>query len=748
MRLRSHLVLLVVAALVPPLIFTAYVMRQDLAEQREILDRGMRTTARALSLAVDGEIKSSLAILETLAASDNLDSGDLKGFHELCVRATAGREGAYIVLFDRLGQQLVNSSRPFGVPLPNPLRETKAVSADARYPLLPLGGAAPVRKVLETGRPVVSDLFIALDSRRPTIGINIPVVREGALRYVLEMSIEPEPLVRGLLAQRLPEDFVASLLDSQGLVIARTHNFAGRLGTPLAPQLAAQARKADEGTGEGRTREGMDVVHAFTRSQTTGWTISLGVSQEVIGASMSRSLGLLTGGAAITLILGIGAAIVLGRRISRPISLLAGSAGAMARGEHADLNVSAVRELRELHGALVEAGQAVRERATEHERRLAAEEADRAKDEFLAMLSHELRNPLAALTTAAHVLRAAPPGDAATAGAQGVIERQTQHMVRLIEDLLDITRVRLGKLSLKQETLDLAAVVSEVAQPWRAAGPLAGRATMSMQLSPVWVHADRARLEQIVSNLLDNALKFTPASGEVHVGVRQEGEKAVLQVTDNGRGIARESLSRIFDPFVQGEPTLDGGGDGDGLGLGLALVRRLAELHEGAVSAESDGAGHGAVFTVWFPAVAAVSEPRLAPSKLESGASLRRVLVIEDNHDARQMLGAVLEMDGHEVREAKDGASGLTIAAEVNPDVVVVDIGLPDIDGYEVARRLRAGAGGRTIALIALTGYGGGEDHGRARAAGFDAHLVKPVSMERLAQVIAELAASSRATPA
>jgi CheY-like chemotaxis protein len=224
--------------------------------------------------------------------------------------------------------------------------------------------------------------------------------------------------------------------------------------------------------------------------------------------------------------------------------------------------------------------------------------------------------------------------------------------------------------------------------------------------------------------------------------VRQEGEKALLKVTDNGRGIARESLSRIFDLFVQGEQSL-ARGEG-GLGLGLALVRRLAELHDGAVSAESDGAGHGAVFTAWFPAVAALHEPRRAPSKLQSGPSPRRVLVIEDNQDARQMLRAVLRMDGHEVREAKDGASGLTVAAEENPEVVVVDIGLPDIDGYEVARRLRAGAGGRTMALIALTGYGGDEEEGRARAAGFDAHLVKPVSVERLAQVIAEIAASSR----
>jgi PAS domain S-box-containing protein len=233
----------------------------------------------------------------------------------------------------------------------------------------------------------------------------------------------------------------------------------------------------------------------------------------------------------------------------------------------------------------------------------ALRDADRHKDEFLAMLGHELRNPLAALTTAAHVLRAAKPGDEVAAGAQGIIERQTRHMGRLIEDLLDLTRVRLGKLSLRREALDLAELVSQVVQSWGAAGALAGRATVSLDLAPVWINGDRARLEQILSNLLDNALKFTPASGTIKVSVRQHGEKAMLRVEDNGRGIARESLSRVFDPFVQGEPSLDR--SKGGLGFGLALVRRLTELHEGSVSAESAGIGHGAVFTAWFPAVAA-----------------------------------------------------------------------------------------------------------------------------------------------
>ncbi len=376
----------------------------------------------------------------------------------------------------------------------------------------------------------------------------------------------------------------------------------------------------------------------------------------------------------------------------------------------------------------------------------ALRDADRHKDVFLAMLGHELRNPLAALTSAAHVLRAGAPGDVASVGAQEVIERQTQHMVRLIEDLLDITRIRLGKLSLKRETFDLANLVSDVTQAWRAAGSLAGRSGLSLNLSPAWVYADRARLEQIFSNLLANALKFTPAGEAIEVKVWQQGQKAKLQVKDNGRGIAPQSLNSIFEPFVQGEQRLERG-DG-GLGLGLALVKRLAELHDGSVCAESGGPGQGALFTVEFPASVPAHERGVPRSKPETGTVRRRVLVIEDKDDARQMLCAALAMEGHDVRAAEDGARGLSVAAESSPDAVIIDIGLPDMDGYEVARRLRAATNGAAPVLIALTAYGREDDQGRAREAGFHAHLVKPATAERLTQLIAKFAASNRAASA
>src|SRR5262249_7489749 len=216
------------------------------------------------------------------------------------------------------GQQLINSSRPFGSALPNPFRETKPPAADPRYPLLPVGGAAPVRKVFETGQPVASDLFVALDSRRPTIGIAIPVMRDGRVAYVLEMSVDPDALLRLLMDQRPDPDSVVSLLDSKGLVIARTLDQSRVVGLPLAPELMGPVARSDEASGLGHTREGNAVFRVFTRSALTGWIVSLGVSQAVIAGYMTRSIVLLSGATAVALLVGVGAAVILGKRISTP----------------------------------------------------------------------------------------------------------------------------------------------------------------------------------------------------------------------------------------------------------------------------------------------------------------------------------------------------------------------------------------------------------------------------------------------
>lgn len=364
----------------------------------------------------------------------------------------------------------------------------------------------------------------------------------------------------------------------------------------------------------------------------------------------------------------------------------------------------------------------------------------RAKDEFLAMLGHELRNPLGAVAAALGILNAGNAPAEATERAHAVIGRQIAHLSRLVNDLLDVARVTSGKVMLVQRPLDLASLVSELMGAWRSTGRFQWH-QVTLDVRPVWVSADETRLEQILSNLVGNALKYTPAGGRVTVWVGPAGEAAVLEVADTGRGIPPELMGRVFDLFVQGDRSLDR--PAGGLGVGLTLVRTLAERHGGVVEARSEGPGKGAVFTVRLPRIpAAMEQPgHLVAKPCATGAMRRRILVVEDNEDAREMLRTVLTIQGHEVYAAADGLAAVDMAAILAPDVALIDVGLPGLNGYETARRIRAGEGGKSAVLIALTGYGRGEDRERALSAGFDVHLAKPVSLETLSVIIAQHAA-------
>ena len=362
--------------------------------------------------------------------------------------------------------------------------------------------------------------------------------------------------------------------------------------------------------------------------------------------------------------------------------------------------------------------------------RQGAEAANSAKDEFLAMLGHELRNPLGAISNAAHVLGMAQDAGPLVDRVHGIISRQVVQLGRVVDDLLDVSRVTSGKIALDRKPLDLAELARRVAALVGATAH-----TLSVEAAEVWVDADPARLEQVVVNLLDNAVKYTPAGGEICVLVASEGGDAVLSVRDSGVGIAAELLPRVFDLFVQGDHSLDR--SRGGLGIGLTLVRRLVEKHGGAVTAASEGAGKGTIFTVRLPAIARPLESR-PPARPPRPAAARRVLLVEDNADSRQMLRDLIHLLGHEVHEAGDGVTGLDLALKLEPDLALVDVGLPGMDGYEVARRLRAHPGGRRLRLVAVTGYGLPEDRERAYAAGFDLHLVKPVDPARIAELLAD----------
>jgi len=372
----------------------------------------------------------------------------------------------------------------------------------------------------------------------------------------------------------------------------------------------------------------------------------------------------------------------------------------------------------------------------EVEDRQVAERQNHAKDEFLAMLGHELRNPLSAISSAASLIGLPGVSLDGVGRAKKIIQRQSQHLGRIVDDLLDLSRAMSGKIRLSRAPLDLATLVASSLETYRATG----RSTdyeLSQDLDPGWIDGDATRLEQITSNLIDNALKYTPPGGRIEVRTWTENEDVVLSVRDSGVGIAPDLLPHVFDVFVQGSSTLDRAQGG--LGIGLSLVRRLAELHGGSIEAESKGPGGGSTFTLRLPRI-----EHLAPASAQTDSAPEHgkpsVLLIEDNDDGREMMAMMLSCYGYEVRHAADGLQGLELASSSQPDLALVDIGLPGLDGYEIARRLRADAATRDIKLVALTGYGSAEDLQRVLDAGFDLHLVKPVDIDHLMQVIGDCA--------
>jgi signal transduction histidine kinase len=364
-----------------------------------------------------------------------------------------------------------------------------------------------------------------------------------------------------------------------------------------------------------------------------------------------------------------------------------------------------------------------------------AEAANRAKDEFLAMLGHELRNPLAPIATAVQLLNMRRDPDARRPEL-AVIDRQVKHVIRLVDDLLDVSRITRGKVQLKRSRIEASQVVSDAVE---MASPLLEQRrhhlTVSVARGGLPLDADDARLAQVVANLLTNAAKYTEPGGEISIAATVEDGEVVIRVRDNGRGIAGEMLSRIFELFVQGQRSPDRAEGG--LGLGLALVRSLVELHGGSVSAHSDGPGCGSEFVVRLPEAPVESAaPDVAAVVSPAGgfSPQKRVLLVDDNGDAAELLGEVLRSAGHQVAIAHDGPEALGLLQQFHPEVAVLDIGLPVMDGYELARRLRKSF--RQLRCIAVTGYGQETDRARSRQAGFELHLVKPVDVSALLQAV------------
>ena len=673
--LRRRLLLLAAAGILPLVVMAAVALYALFAQQRSQAQRSTLEIARALATAADAELSRTVSVLEALATSPQLDRGDMTAFAERLRRVAAlhpNWRGATISTPD--GQQVVNTQYPRGERL-------RLVAEQASF-----------AEVLKSRAPVIGHLF-KRQSGGWSLPIRVPVIRDGEVRYVLSAPIKPEALLAIVTRQRLEPGWVITAVDANGSRVLRWPRQEEYVGTPVSGTLAVMMAAGDrEGTGITTTSEGVEVYTAFSRSPTSGWVVAIGVPRTQVEATAWRSLATFGTGIALSVFM---AALVL-LLIDRYVRVLI---------------------------------------AREQAARAEAEAANRAKDEFLAMLGHELRNPLGAAANAASVLDSGAPDEATRKKAIRIILRQVTHLARLTDDLLDAGRAITGKIVLRRAPMNLAAAAAQSIAGLRASGRLE-RHHLDDALEPVWASVDAVRLDQILSNLLVNAIKYTPPGGHIRVSVAREGADAVIRVSDDGIGLTPELARRAFDLFVQGDRNLDR--SEGGLGIGLTLVRRLAELHGGSASAQSDGPDKGSVFTVRLPAI----EPgdAAAPSEPASAQPRRHIVLVEDNADARETLRELLTIAGHRVEVAADGPTGLQTVLASRPEVALVDIGLPRMDGYELARRVRSEASGYRPFLVALTGYGLPEDRERALAAGFDAHLVKPVDHAVLDDVLARLA--------
>jgi signal transduction histidine kinase/ActR/RegA family two-component response regulator len=731
--LRSKLLVLAAVGVVPMLVLSLVLGYFLIDHEKETIREAARARNHTFLTAVDVQMQGYLGTLRALATSASLDAGDLQTFDAEARRVLASQQPEWrnILLLDTLGQQLLNLRYPSGATLSN--------EAQIDNP--------GFREVLATHRPFVGNLNPGPVSKLPGIAVRMPVMQGEELRYVLEFIVEPSALVKLMQAQKYQSSWVAALVDRNGRFIARQPALPWAQGA--SPKFLETVQRQPEGWYHGKTLEGLDTYMDYKTSPLTGWTVGLAIPSAEINAAAYRASIYMVLGTVVSLLSALAFAYWLSRYIATPITMLAAAARRIGR-EPKPESLAAVKkdphvqEVFEVASALEDAAALLQERELLREREQhALLAADKAKDEFLAMLGHELRNPLSSIVASAHVLRLSKPGAAAALQAHEVIDRQAQQMARLVEDLLDVSRLAMGKVTLHRERLDLAVLAERVLRTWQQTRR-SRAARIQSDLASVWILADRVRMEQILSNLLDNAEKFSTAEQRIYVRVAADAGRAILQVRDEGQGITADEIPHIFKLFVQGPQSLDR--PQGGIGLGLTLVQRLADMHGGEVTVFSSGRGHGAVFTVHLPAIQPQEKAPLVTDTPVASSQGRRILLVEDNEDGRHMMATMLTLEGHVVRTASTGEAAVREALEWQPDIALIDIGLPDIDGHEVARRVRALPLENVPKLVAISGFGQPGDLHNAYEAGFDLHLTKPVAPRFLHDVMNALTSKGQAT--
>src|SRR5499433_3972964 len=630
MKLRTHLIVLTLATVVPAVLFAVGLIVYHTRLERLSLERGMRDTARALALALDRDINDIKTGIETLSASKYLNGPvDLAHFYEEGTTVSKGF-GGWAVLSDPSGRQILNTSRPLGAALPIPT----------------MASLEMMRSVADRRTTFVSNVFVGTVSRQPAVIVAAPIIRDGQVRYILDFSFPPTQFTKLLQEAALSRGWIALITDRDGGVVARVPDAAAFVGKKEGQEWTTKTASTDEGFLKGDVLRGPSVYAAYRRSRETGWVVAVAAPIKLVDAGIRRSMLALSGGGVLLLAVACGLAYVLGKRIAAPLP--AGQ--------------SRVSEVEDLRRALEDAQAAGRRAELAHAARREAEAANRAKDDFLAVLSHELRTPLNAMFGWVRMLRTGHLDGAAAAHGLEVIERNVTQQSRLISDLLDASRIVLGRLELSLQAVDFPALVASVVESIRPSAEIRGislKSELDPDASPV--NGDPDRLRQVVENILGNAIKFTPPNGSVTIRLAGDGD-VCLTVSDTGRGIDGELLPHIFERFKQSDSPSPR--SHAGLGLGLAIVRHLVELHGGRVRAESEGVGQGASFTVVLPiaataeATAATSPPAASPSGGERLEGVR-VLVVEDDADARELVATVLADAGAVTFTASNGRDGI-----------------------------------------------------------------------------------------
>ena len=728
MRVRTHLALLAAAVFLPVIFGSVLAIRLLLDAERQAALRSMQELARATVLTMDREMTAALASGQALATSMNLFRGDFATFYTQAGNANAGSP-RHTLLLRADGEQVFNTVRPYG-----------AVAGDP-----PPAVRTEVRDTLARGLPAVSNLLVGATTQTDAaaqagvVAAQVPVALADGRRLLLAQWL-PSAALNRLLPRDVPASWRLTIFDRAGATIARNGAADGR-AAPAGPEMMGALRAGSAVVRTGG-RDGPPVYAALARSQLTGWTAAVGVPVAELESTAAHAVSL----TAATLLCAVAVAslgaLLFARRLLAATEYLGAATEGIVEGwlpPPADLRITELNVLQKVLQAVsarLIRLEAARQRhlAEAQAARSLAETQNRAKDEFLAMLGHELRNPLGAISSAIALIQMGASGQAAERAHQ-IIGRQSRHLAHLVDELLDANRVLSGRVALAPVALDLAAAVRDVAQTLQTQGTTAEH-QVHLDLEAVWVTCDPTRLQQVIGNLIENAAKYTQAGGWIRVTARACPDApgmAELAVADNGKGIDCDLLPRIWDVFVQGKVLSRAKG---GLGIGLAVVKSLVEQQGGSVSVASPGPQQGSTFAVRLPLAAA---PGAAPpadgAAGESAPPGRRVLLVEDNDDLRDMTCALLQARGCTVMTAPDGRSGIALAAHGHPDVAFIDIDLPDISGYDVARALALQGG---IRLVAVTGYGQPDDVRRAHEAGFDVHLKKPVRIDELERAIGD----------